>query len=130
MNITAALDERENVIMLFKSPAELQRDWHHFSAKANEAWNAIWREYGLTKAALKGDTGALAKAAASDVALAKIEATRLRSERGDLFAENELHLQTLLKARDWLNDYNRKNAEHNRLAKRSERFAQRLGQHR
>ena len=124
--IAAAL-EGENVIVLFKSQEELQRDWQQMRANADAEWSAIFRENGLIKAALNGDVGTLAKAADSDVVLAKIEATRLKSERGDLFAEHELHLQTLLKVRDWLNEFNRKNDEHDRLTKRSERFLKRMG---
>ncbi len=118
----AAAIEGENLIVLYKAPEELRREWHNFFATRDVTLKKISSDHDLIKAALDGDEATLAKAADPDVTMAKLEAAKLKASDGSL------SLLTGAKIVAWLDDYNRTYDRLRYMEKRSERWNALLGQ--
>lgn len=109
------------LIVLFKSPAEIEADRGALHAELRAERARLDREEELVRAAFEG-TDALAKASPSEISLAKSEAARIEPEfLGDW------SLYSLRRFAEYLKRDREKWAQHDRLAARSERFCKRLG---
>ena len=110
------------VIVFYKSIAELDRDWRQLFAEYEAEFTKICREHDLVKAVVNGSTDVLAKASQAEVAFAKSEAARLESE---LLGSDSIYC--LRRLEEFHTKSSAKFTDHNRLRARSERFLRRIG---
>jgi hypothetical protein len=109
------------LIVLFKSFAELQRDEDLILKQYAAEWERAYVIYDMTEAALNSDKTALAKFAGPELALAKAEAARLKSKYRAPETQAMVTLVKSLKAA--VEKRNDRLYGHTALAKRSMRFA-------
>lgn len=117
----AAMKNTGEIIMLFKSPAEIDRDARQIQTEFNAEWAQIIRDDNLITDLAKGDVKKLAGIDVDRVDFIKAEVTRLDREFGGV----TLHM--MRRVRDALNKYNSRNAELRKLAERSKRFRRSIG---
>ena len=110
------------LIVLWKSPEELWKDKRALHAEHVADLARTYRQDDLVRAVFEGDSDALAKASASEIAVAKSEAARIEPEYfgcWSLYTARRL-VECMKRDRD-------RQEEHERLVRRSERFLRRIG---
>ena len=114
----------ENIIVLCKSPGDLDRDLDVIIDWFDVEWRKLRREHELVKVALDGDHDRLAKSAtdAGEIALAKVAAENLLAKHGPLFAGGWATTAALQKISDLLAERAERIAKHDELTRRSRRF--------
>jgi hypothetical protein len=111
------------MLMRYKTPSELYQDWIELTAWWDHELAKLNRVSELTKAILKDDSDALAKAAdPEELALAKSHAARLVAAHGD-HADWRLINETLERIAKLLQEYNARTDQHYEEARRTRRFA-------
>ena len=118
----------ENIVPLFKTFDELDRDQCVIYREHYDNWHAAYRRWDLIKAVLAEDDGAeLAKLAADDseLALAKSEVARIKRERGSdkLVASTFACVELVTRLRQLCEKRDERLYGLSALAKRSVRFA-------
>lgn len=119
------------LIVLYKSMAELDRDRSQLLAECAAEHAKICREDDVLKALIEGDAEVLDRAAASEIELAKSQEAgfeRARCEKASSLLQSLGRLKfTNSRLDDWGRSTAKKFDEHKRLRARSERFLRRLG---
>jgi hypothetical protein len=112
------------LIVLFKTFEELQRDECAIYKEHYDAWHAAYRHWDLIMAALANDENELTKLAAggAELELAKSEAARLKKRHGEL-AEFYTSAALAKQLRELVEKRNERLYGHSALSKRSVRFA-------
>lgn len=109
------------VIVFYKSMAELDSDWLQLVADTQAEHAKICRQDDVLKAVIEGDSDVLAKANSAEIALAKSQAASLEPFLGNPSIFTLDRLEKLAKK------ISKKFAEHNRLRVRSKRFLRTFG---
>lgn len=108
------------VIVFYKSMAELDREWHALLESYLAGHIKLGREYDLLKALQNGDADVLAKATEDELTSARSVAAQL-----DGIASAAIHYLTESEA--FSKQFTARCNEHRRLRARSERFLRRIG---
>lgn len=119
---TITIVSNEDATVLYKNGAELRRDYEQLSKRFSDTWTQIFVDHRDAQAAIQPGEPKLALAKA-DRRLALLEQQKLVLD--EHVARLEAGNATLDKIAAWLKDHNQALAEHEEVAERSKRFAQR-----
>jgi hypothetical protein len=117
--------KEDNIVVLFKTFEDLKRDEDLILREYAEEWEKAYVVFDMTTAVIHDDQTAMAKFAGPEMALAKSEAERLKSQYGGSIAVAESKaMVTLVKGlKAAVEKRNERLFGHTSLAKRSLRFA-------